>query len=429
MVGNSGNRVAVLAVGMLLSLVLSPPAAGWTWPVEGPVLRPFAADGDPYAGGQHRGIDIAGPAGADLRSPAAGVVSFTGQVPHEGLCVTIRTPDGYSVTLVHVGSISAPTGTAVEEGEVVATIGPSGEAEWDEPYVHLGVRLTADPNGYVDPLSLLPARPVSQPQPRTAEQQPAPAAPPAAQPARAAQPAVRPRRSAGRTRRITGERTRIRARPLATTAISAISGSQAAASARRRVEADPRAPGPRPSTPRRRSLEAPPPAPAGEPVASPVADAVDADSVERRRPTARAVVARPAASRARSRAPRRLLLALLGGLGVGLLGLGFAGRRRRAQVPIPPRSAPVPLRKMSSTEPRPEERLPEPPTTAHPRCRRVALREWPAASGPCGRVRSALRHRRQVSPAPARRRPDDQRHRRARHAGHGRRRSRRAVAA
>ena len=95
--------------------------------------------------------------------------------------MTIRTPDGYSITLVHVGSIGVTTGTAVEEGDVVATIGPSGESEQSEPYVHLGVRLTADPNGYVDPLSLLPARPVSQPQPRPAEQ-PATPVPSAAQP-------------------------------------------------------------------------------------------------------------------------------------------------------------------------------------------------------------------------------------------------------
>jgi Peptidase family M23 len=423
MVVRSGNRIAVLAVGMLLSLVLSSPAAGWAWPVDGPVLRPFAAADDPYSGGQHRGIDIGGQAGANLRSPAAGVVSFTGQVPHEGLCVTIRTPDGYSITLVHVGSIGVTTGTAVDEGDVVATIGPSGEAEWNEPYVHLGVRLTADPNGYVDPLSLLPARPVNQPQPRPAEQ-PAPAASSAAPPAPAAQPVVRARRSAGRTRRAT--RARVRARPLAT---AAVSGSQAAASARTRVEADTRARSARTSTPRRRPLATPPPASVGEPVASPVAAAAHADSAERRRPTARTAVARLAVSRAGSRAPRQLLLALLGGLGVVLLGFGVAGRRRRARVPLPPRSARLPLRKMSATEPRPEERLPEPPTTAHPRRRRVALREWPAASGPCGRVRSALRHRRPVSPAAGRRRPHGQRHGRARHAGDGRGRRRRAVAA
>src|SRR5215204_5832794 len=150
--------------------MLSSPAAAWTWPVEGSVLRPFVAEGDPYAGGQHRGIDIAADAGADVKAPATGVVSFAGQLPNEGLCLTIRTPDGYSITLVHLGAIGMPTGTAIEEGEVVGTIGPSGDAEWVEPYVHLGIRLTAEPHGYVDPLSLLPARVTSHSEPRPAEQ-------------------------------------------------------------------------------------------------------------------------------------------------------------------------------------------------------------------------------------------------------------------
>ena len=159
---------------LLVALGHVPRAAAWSWPVEGPVLRPFVAGDDPYAGGQHRGIDIGAPTGADVRAPALGVVSYAGRLPREGLCLTIRTEDGYSITLVHLGSIALPVGTAVGETEVVGTIGPSGEPEGPEPYVHLGIRLTADPNGYLDPLSLLPARP--------APPQPPPAGAPVAEP-------------------------------------------------------------------------------------------------------------------------------------------------------------------------------------------------------------------------------------------------------
>ena len=105
MVVNWDNRLFILAAGMLLALLLSPAASAWTWPVDGPVLRPFVAEDDPYAGGQHRGIDVAAPTGADVRAPAAGVASFVGQLPGQGLCLTIRTADGYSITLVHLGSI------------------------------------------------------------------------------------------------------------------------------------------------------------------------------------------------------------------------------------------------------------------------------------------------------------------------------------
>ena len=146
--------VATAAAG----LVVACPALAWSWPVDGPVLRPFVFGGDPYGAGQHRGIDVGAESGAAVAAPAGGVVSFAGTIPGGGSAVTIRTADGYSVTLVHLGSIGVMRGAVVDEGAAVGTVGPSGDAEWPEPYVHLGVRVTAEPEGYVDPLGLLPRR-------------------------------------------------------------------------------------------------------------------------------------------------------------------------------------------------------------------------------------------------------------------------------
>jgi hypothetical protein len=145
----------------LVFLVWTPVAHAWSWPVKGPVLQPFAYDeAHPYASGQHRGIDIGADAtGEPVVASAAGSVSFAGTVPTSGQSVTIETADGYSVTLTHLGSIVVAKGEAVTEGEEVGTIGPSGTPELDGPYVHLGIRVTTDPNGYVDPLSLLPPVP------------------------------------------------------------------------------------------------------------------------------------------------------------------------------------------------------------------------------------------------------------------------------
>jgi hypothetical protein len=147
-----------LAVLLCVFLVWAPAAYAWSWPVQGPVLKPFAYDeARPYAAGQHRGIDIgADSASTSVVSPAAGTVSFAGTVPTNGKSVTIETADGYSVTLTHLGSIAVSKGATVAEQDTVGTVGPSGTPEVDGPYVHLGIRLTSDPNGYVDPLGLLP---------------------------------------------------------------------------------------------------------------------------------------------------------------------------------------------------------------------------------------------------------------------------------
>ena len=150
------------------------PALAWAWPVDGPVLRPFVLGDDPYAGGQHRGVDIGAPAGTPVRAPAAGTVSFAGTVPTGGKTITIRTADGYAVTLQRLGSTSVSRGLAVGEGDVVGSVGQA-----TEPYVYLGVRKADEPDGYVDPLGLLPplapAPPPNEPAPVEPDPVPTPA--------------------------------------------------------------------------------------------------------------------------------------------------------------------------------------------------------------------------------------------------------------
>lgn len=147
-----------LLIALFLFLAWTPAAYAWSWPVQGPVLRQFSYDeAHPYAAGQHRGIDIGADAdGESVVAPAAGTVSFAGTVPTNGKSITIETSDGYSITLTHLGTILVAKGAALAERDPVATIGPSGTPEVDGPYVHLGIRHTADANGYVDPLTLLP---------------------------------------------------------------------------------------------------------------------------------------------------------------------------------------------------------------------------------------------------------------------------------
>jgi hypothetical protein len=183
------KRLVFLLPVLLAFQVGVQPALAWTWPVDGPVLRPFVFGDDPYAAGQHRGVDIGAPSGASVRAPAGGTVSFAGTVPTGGRTITIRTPDGYSVTLLHLGGIGVTRGASVAEGAAVGTIGSSGQPGLAEPHVHLGIRLTTDANGYLDPLTLLPPRsgPAPEPEPNPAaapDPAPAPAAdePPASAP-------------------------------------------------------------------------------------------------------------------------------------------------------------------------------------------------------------------------------------------------------
>jgi hypothetical protein len=167
------------AVALLCALVLPVSAAqAWTWPVDGPVLRPFSFDrAHPYAAGQHRGVDLGAQSGTDVHAPASGVVTFAGTVPTGGKTVSIQTPFGHTATLVHLGSINVTRGAPVTEGAVVGTVGPSGVVDLAEPFVYFGVRVTSDDQGYVDPLPFLPARPAITAPPESKASVETPAAP------------------------------------------------------------------------------------------------------------------------------------------------------------------------------------------------------------------------------------------------------------
>ena len=177
------RRMVALLPVLIAFQAGAPPALAWTWPVDGPVLRPFNFGDDPYAAGQHRGVDVGADSGDAVRAPVSGVVSFAGTVPGGGRTLTLQTDDGLSVTLVHLGGIAVPRAMEVEEGVVVGEVGPSGEAEHPRPYVHLGVRRTAEADGYLDPLAFLPARaPVKAPAAAAVEPAPTASSAPAAVP-------------------------------------------------------------------------------------------------------------------------------------------------------------------------------------------------------------------------------------------------------
>jgi hypothetical protein len=194
-----GEMVRIAALVVLLMSVWASPASAWSWPVEGPVVRGFVLGSDPYAGGQHRGIDIGAAVGVRVAAPVGGVVSFVGSVPNGGRAVTIRTEDGYAVTLLQLGDTTVARGGAVSEGEAVGAVGESADGVTRVPHVHLGVRVASDEDGYLDPLTFLPRRddpPAPEPAPAavgvaaTPASPPAPAAPaPAEAPQRDAAPA------------------------------------------------------------------------------------------------------------------------------------------------------------------------------------------------------------------------------------------------
>jgi hypothetical protein len=155
--------------------------ATWRWPLRGPVVGRFRlTQRAPYARGQRRGIDVAGPPGSDVRAACPGRVTFTGALPRLGLAVSVRC-GALVATYLRLARVDVHRGVRVGPGARVGTLGPAG-------VLRLGARRAGDRRGYVDPLTLLrdadPAPPALGPAPRPRALRPPRAARPRPLPAR-----------------------------------------------------------------------------------------------------------------------------------------------------------------------------------------------------------------------------------------------------
>lgn len=175
----------------------TPASAAWTWPVSGDVITPYRNGADPYATGQHRGIDIAAPEGTPVVAAAGGEVRFAGTVGSSGLTVSVRTGDGYDTSYLHLSSLAVRAGGQVSAGDRIGAVGTTGTRSAPEPHLHFGVRDAGSRQAYHDPLAFLPP-PAAPPAPDLPPPVPIPApkpAPPAAVPSPAPHNAPAARRS------------------------------------------------------------------------------------------------------------------------------------------------------------------------------------------------------------------------------------------
>jgi hypothetical protein len=197
----------ITATAALLAALLFAPSnaradAPWAWPVQGEVVTQFRNGTDPYAAGQHRGIDIAAAPGAPVVAAASGTVTFAGTVGSSGLTVAQRTADGrYVLSYLHLSQVAVRAGETVAAGEALGAVGMSGTRSAEQPHLHFGVRESADRHAYVDPLRFLvppvetpraPQPPLPVPVPAEAPPVTAPVTGLAADAAAAPAPAVNP---------------------------------------------------------------------------------------------------------------------------------------------------------------------------------------------------------------------------------------------
>ena len=125
---------------------VTPSAAGFIWPVNGPVTSGFGW----RWGRMHEGIDIGVPYGTPIRAAAAGRVVYSGWMSGYGNLVAIDHGGGISTAYGHQSSIAVGLGQTVSQGQTIGYVGCTGHCFG--PHLHFEVRVNGAP---VDPLGYL----------------------------------------------------------------------------------------------------------------------------------------------------------------------------------------------------------------------------------------------------------------------------------
>lgn len=150
-IGAGCSAAAAVAAGPF-STVSGPrgpaPIDGWTLPVPGRVVRPFAAPRCRWCPG-HRGADLAAAAGTQVGAANDGVVAFAGEVAGS-LHVVVDHGGGLRTSSSFLASVAVRQGQQVRRGQVLGTTG-GHDGDHDGSALHLGLRIG---DRYVDPMVL-----------------------------------------------------------------------------------------------------------------------------------------------------------------------------------------------------------------------------------------------------------------------------------
>ena len=120
-----------------INSAVTPITAGYRWPVPGPVT----SERGMRWGRMHDGIDIAPPAGTPVVAANNGTVSRVASIAQSGGYgnhVEVTHPDGLVTTYSHLATVAARQGQAVMRGQVVGTVGNTGNSTG--PHLHFEVR-------------------------------------------------------------------------------------------------------------------------------------------------------------------------------------------------------------------------------------------------------------------------------------------------
>jgi murein DD-endopeptidase MepM/ murein hydrolase activator NlpD len=108
-------------------------------PIQSPISSGFGLRKDPFTRKTefHKGLDLAAPAGMNVRAALGGEVVFSGSENGYGNTVVIQHADGYRTRYAHLANVSVKTGEVLSSGDVLGVVGSTGRSTG--PHLHFEV--------------------------------------------------------------------------------------------------------------------------------------------------------------------------------------------------------------------------------------------------------------------------------------------------
>ena len=124
----------------------------YIWPAQGIITSEFGYRTGGVGSSNHKGIDIAGSYGQEIRAADGGTVIYADTMSGYGLLVQISHENGDVTYYAHCSELLVSKGDEICQGEVIARMGATGVASG----VHLHFEVRPGGTEPVDPMSVLP---------------------------------------------------------------------------------------------------------------------------------------------------------------------------------------------------------------------------------------------------------------------------------
>lgn len=118
-------------------------------PISGTITSRFGVSSN-IRRSSHTGLDIAAPTGTPVKAAASGTVTFSGWKGSYGNMLVISHGNGVQTYYGHCSKLYAKNGQTVSQGDVVASVGSTGNSTG--PHLHLEIRVNGtayNPQNYI----------------------------------------------------------------------------------------------------------------------------------------------------------------------------------------------------------------------------------------------------------------------------------------